>query len=197
MGTHPRFRFPLSRAHGASYRLVAWPKELIIDIKLLSPALAPSGYVVDDSPTSAFTLNLVTTGSRMLHVCPLPKAIQPSTVWRDARNSINKASWGCILRVRPCVDSVHADGNAHRPQVSVGQCARRPEPVRRTVTPAGHVTSWPPLSRTRVAMTRAWGAKVRGRRCDLGPIVFRPLMVKGAFVRPDRESGVCVSWECG
>src|SRR6266571_7477573 len=50
MGTHPRFRFPLSRAHGASYRLVAWPKELIIDIKLLSPALAPSGYVADDSP---------------------------------------------------------------------------------------------------------------------------------------------------
>ena len=51
------------------------------------------------------------------------------------------------------------------------------------------------LSWTPEVMTRAWSAKARGRRWHPGPIFCRPLMVKGFFLRPDRESGVCVSWE--
>jgi hypothetical protein len=42
-------------------------------------------------------------------------------------------------------------------------------------------SSWTPE-----VMTLAWGAKARDRRCHPGPIFFRPLMVKGAFLRPDR-----------
>jgi hypothetical protein len=52
-------------------------------------------------------------------------------------------------------------------------------------------SSWTPA-----ALTLAGGAKARGRRGHPGPIFFRPLMVKGALLRPDRESGVFVSWEC-
>jgi hypothetical protein len=58
------------------------------------------------------------------------------------------------------------------------------------------VYSWLTASRTPAAMTLAWGAKARGRRCHPGPIFCRPLRLKGVFVRPDRESGVFVSWEC-
>ena len=46
-------------------------------------------------------------------------------------------------------------------------------------------------------MTRAWGAKARGRRCHPGPIFFQAADGQGVFLRPDRSSGVFVSWECG
>jgi hypothetical protein len=53
-------------------------------------------------------------------------------------------------------------------------------------------------SRTPAAMTLVWGANARGRRRYLGPIVFRPLRVRGFFCALTL-SGVCVSWEnsCG
>src|SRR5262245_1686123 len=41
------------------------------------------------------------------------------------------------------------------------------------------VYSWLTSSRTPAAMTLAWGAKARGRRCHPGPVFFRPLRVKG------------------
>ena len=58
------------------------------------------------------------------------------------------------------------------------------------------VYAWPPSSYTLEAMIRAWGAKARGRRCHPGPIVFRPLRVKGVFLCLDWENGICVAWIC-
>ena len=46
-------------------------------------------------------------------------------------------------------------------------------------------------------MTLAWGAKVRGRWRQPGPMFFQAAEGPGAFLCPDRESGVVVSWECG
>ena len=43
------------------------------------------------------------------------------------------------------------------------------------------VDSWPTSSRTPAALTRAWGAKARGRKRHPGLIFFRPLRVKGLF----------------
>jgi hypothetical protein len=49
-------------------------------------------------------------------------------------------------------------------------------------------------SRSLDVMTLAWGAKARDRRRFLGPIFFRPLMVKGVFCALT-ISGVLLSWE--
>jgi hypothetical protein len=43
------------------------------------------------------------------------------------------------------------------------------------------VYSWLTSSRTPEAMILAWGVKARDRRRHAGPIVFRPLLVQGAF----------------
>jgi len=42
-------------------------------------------------------------------------------------------------------------------------------------------------------MTLAWGAKVRGRWRQPGPMFFQAAEGQGAFLRPDQESGVFVS----
>jgi hypothetical protein len=39
--------------------------------------------------------------------------------------------------------------------------------------------AWLTSARTPVAMPRAWGATARGRRCHPGPMLCRPLRVKG------------------